>query len=62
MNKADYKQKMDEKGENPTTENNYSKDFKVALTAIFSDNDDKVLESQCFGQVSKQRMKYESLK
>ena len=37
---------MDEKGENPATENNYSKDFKVALAAIFSDNDDKVLESQ----------------
>ena len=34
---------MDEKGANPTTENKYSKDFKMTLEAICSDSDNKVL-------------------
>ena len=45
-NKADYKKKMEEKWSNLTTRNKHSKDFKVALAAICSDNNYKFLESQ----------------
>ena len=53
---------MNEKGANPTTENKYSKDFKMALEEICSDSDYKVLEYYFFRQAGKYKMKFENLK
>ena len=54
MNRADYKKAMDNKRKADDSQNSkYSNDFKVALSAIVSDEDYKALEAQFFDKAGK---------
>ena len=54
MNKADYKKAMKNKHKADDGQNSkFSNDFKVALSAIVSDEDYKALEAQFFDKAGK---------
>ena len=51
MNRDDYKKYLTEKKDETSTQSsNYSKDFKVALAAMVSDDDYKTFEDHFFGR------------
>ena len=53
MNKADFKKAMDNKRKADNQGSKYPNDFKVALSAIVSDEDYKALEAQFFDKAGK---------